>query len=404
MKLTLGQAKILAVSLVCAICAIDSGRPMWAMPQSQAATQPQASAGVVAGKSYELEIDGSKQWVDTNIDLRMGEKIHVAGSGTITYPSADTSKPAQSFDPEGLTRGWKDLIHQYAVADGGHGALIGRLGPADAGGQPFLVGSAKDYQAPVAGRLFLGINQSYKDSQAAQGSFHVVISVTDPGLNTPVAAVAGGPAETTIAGVTPALLAAIPRRVSDPQGNPGDMVNILIVGSQADLVQAFTAAGWVQVDRSVQDSVVAGLIDSISKKDYLTMPMSTLYLFNRPQDYGFAHAEPVRVAMSRNHLRVWKSEYTVGGQPVWCIAATHDIGFERDQRNNGVTHKIDPAIDGEREYVNDTLSSTGLVVARSHLTPANPLTEAKTATGGSFHSDGRILVLVLKAPQVAGNN
>ncbi len=207
-----------------------------------------------------------------------------------------------------------------------------------------------------------------------------------------------------IAGITPALLEKIPRRVKDPQGNPGDMVNILIVGSQRDLVQAFTAAGWVQVDRSVQDSVVAGLVDSLSKKDYLTMPMSTLYLFNRPQDYGFAHAEPVRVAMSRNHLRVWKSEYTVGGQPVWCVAATHDIGFERDQRNNGVTHKIDPAIDGEREYVNDTLSATGLVVARSHVTPADALTEAKTATGGSFHSDGRILVLALKAPQVAGNN
>jgi hypothetical protein len=41
---------------------------------------------------------------------------------------------------------------------------------------------------------------------------------------------------------------------------------------------------------------------------------------------------------------------------------THDIGFERDQRNHGVTHKIDPAIDGEREYVNGTLSETGLVV------------------------------------------
>lgn len=398
MKFTVKQARILAVSAL-AFCATPH-----AQAQQQTQTQTSASAGAVAGKSYELDVDGSQQWVDTKIDLRMGEKIHIAGSGTITYPSADTSKPAQSFNADGLARGWKDLIHQYAVTDGGHGALIGRLGAADAGGQPFLVGAAKDYQAPVAGRLFLGINQSYKDSQAAQGSFHVKISVTDPGLSTPAAALAGGPAETTIAGITPALLAEIPRRVSDPQGNPGDMVNILIIGSQVDLVQAFTAAGWVQVDRSVQDSVVAGLVDSLSKKDYLTMPMSTLYLFDRPQDYGFAHAEPVRVAMSRNHLRVWKSEYTVGGQPVWCVAATHDIGFERDQRNNGVTHKIDPAIDGEREYVNDTLSSTGLVVARSHVTPASPLTEAKTATGGSFHSDGRILVLVLKAPQVAGNN
>ena len=52
---------------------------------------------------------------------------------------------------------------------------------------------------------------------------------------------------------------------------------------------------------------MAGLMDTFEKKDYLTMPMSTLYLFDRPQDYGFAHAEPVRVVMSRNHLRVWKS-------------------------------------------------------------------------------------------------
>ncbi len=188
MKLTLKQARILAVSAVCAICATCPSSPIWAMPLPQTASQTQTRAQVsttaaaadtqadaVAGKSYELDVDGSKQWVDTNIDLRMGEKIHIAGSGTITYPAADTSKPAQSFNPDGLARGWKDLIHQYAVTDGGHGALIGRLGAADAGGQPFLVGSAKDYQAPVAGRLFLGINQSYKDSQAAQGSFHVTI-------------------------------------------------------------------------------------------------------------------------------------------------------------------------------------------------------------------------------------
>lgn len=102
------------------------------------------------------------------------------------------------------------------------------------------------------------------------------------------------------------------------------------------------------------------------------------------------------MVMSRNHLRVWKSPYEVQGRPLWCIAATHDIGFERDQRNNGVTHKIDPAIDGEREFVNDTLSGTGLVIARDRVMPPNPLTEAKTATGGTFHSDGRIVVLVLK--------
>ncbi len=382
------------ILLVLAAAVVCSAVP--ARAQTHAAQIGQTASNSARADSSELDISASKQWVDTNIDLRAGEKLHITGTGTITYPAGESSKSKeQSFGPDGLTRGWSDLIHQYAVTDAGHGALIGRLGSSDAA-QPFLLGAAKDYEAPVAGRLFLGINQSYKDASNAQGSFHVKIDVVDPGLSTAAAMLVGGPAESPIASITAAMLGEIPRRVDDPQGNPGDMVNVLIVGSQDQLVQVFTAAGWVHVDSSVQDTVLTGLVDSLSKKDYLTMPMSTLYLFKRPQDYGFAHAEPVRVAMSRNHLRVWKSPYTADGQPVWCIAATHDIGFERDQRNNGVTHKIDPAIDGEREYVNETLSSTGLVVARAHVTPSNALTEAKTATGGSFHSDGRILVLVLK--------
>jgi LssY C-terminus len=358
----------------------------------------------VPAKSYELDLDATKQWLDTNIDLRAQEKPHIAATGSITYATTDASKsPAKTFGPDGLSRGWADLVHQYAVPDGGHGALIGRLGSGD-GAQPFLVGATSDYQTPVAGRLFLGINQSQKDAGGATGSFHIMIAVTDPGLSTTDAAAVGGPPETRISSITSALLNEIPRRVSDPEHNPGDMVNILIVGTEDEVVRAFTAAGWVHVDSTVKETLVAGLMDSLQKKDYLTMPMSTLYLFDRGQDYGFAHAEPVRVAMSRNHLRAWKSPYEAGGQPVWCIAATHDIGFERDERNNGVTHKIDPAIDGEREYVNDTLSNTGLVVAREHVTPPSPLTEAKTATGGSFHSDGRILVLVLRsAPASTGN-
>jgi hypothetical protein len=258
-------------------------------PQAHAHVS-QAVSTASAGKSHELDIAAGKQWVDTNVDLRAGEKLHITAAGTITYPAADPSKSKpQSFGPDGLARGWSDLIHQYPATDGGHGALIGRLGSGDAG-QPFLVGAAKDYQAPVAGRLFLGVNQSTSDASTAQGKFHAKIEVVDPGLSAADAGVAGGPAETTIAAITPALLDEIPRRVNDPQGNPGDMVNVLILGTQEQVVQAFTLAGWVQVDRSVEETLLTGLLNSLQKKDYLTMPMSTLYLFSRPQDYGFAHA------------------------------------------------------------------------------------------------------------------
>jgi len=348
-------------------------------------------------KSYEIDVAGTKEWVDTNIDLRGGAKLRFTATGKITYPADESytgkSRTSGTFGPDGLPRGWADLMHQYAVKDGGHGALIGRIG-SDAYAQAFLVGASKEYDVPVAGRLFLGINQSMSEASTADGSFHVKVEVLNEGLAE--ATNAGGPAETRLPGITPDLLSKIPRRVSDPNGRPGDMVNVLIVGTQDQMVQVFTTAGWVQVDKTMGNTVLNALMDSLQKKDYLTMPMSTLFLFNRAQDYGFAHGEPVKVAMSRNHLRVWKSPYEVDGRPLWRVAATHDIGFERDQRNNGVTHKIDPAIDGEREYVNGTLSATGLVAQRDHVTPADPLTTAKTATGGEFHSDGRIVVLVLR--------
>ncbi len=367
-----------------------------ATPAAQSASSQAKAAAAPSGTHRQIDVPGNKEWVDTGIDLRGGAKVRFTATGQITYPAdqsyAGKLRTSGTFGPSGLARNFADLVHQYAVTDAGHGALIGRVGSGDYS-QAFLIGESKEYDVPVTGRLYLGLNESESDASAAQGSFQVTIDVLQEGTGS---GTAGGPPEAAIPGITPELLSKIPRRVTDPNGRPGDMVNVLIIGSQDELVKAFTTAGWVQVDKTVSNSILNAALETFEKKDYLTMPMSILYLFNRPQDYGFAHAEPVKVAMSRNHLRVWKSPYEVDGQPLWCVAATHDIGFERDQRNNGLTHKIDPAIDGEREYVDGTLSSTGLVAERDHVTPPDALTTAKTATGGEFHSDGRIVVLILK--------
>ena len=171
------------------------------------------------------------------------------------------------------------------------------------------------------------------------------------------------------------------------------MVNFLIVGSEDAMQKVFTTAGWVKVDADVRGTVLHGILESISKESYLTMPMSPLYLFGRPQDYGWAHAEPIKVVASRNHLRIWKAPFEIDGRTLWLGAATHDIGFDRDQRNDGITHKIDPDIDLERQYVEKTLTATGLIAEIAYALPSDALKDARTATGGSFHSDGRVLIL-----------
>ena len=174
-------------------------------------------------------------------------------------------------------------------------------------------------------------------------------------------------------------------------------MNFILIGSQDQVQSALKAAGWVTVDRINKDAVMRGLLASFSKEAYVTMPMSELRLFGRAQDFGYAQADPLRVVASRHHFRIWKTPFDLEGQTVWAGAGTHDIGFDRDQRNNGITHKIDPNTDGERDYIRDSLMQTGMVVKTDYILPSDPVTNAKTATGSEFTSDGRTLLVYLAA-------
>jgi hypothetical protein len=357
-------------------------------PASSATSSPTEAAPSKAKKrlSKDFTLKGDSTWTDTGIDLQPGEKIVVTASGTMRYADAKSDN-----GPDGLSRGFKDLLRILPFNDSGRGSLIARIGDADTA-QPFLIGASKDTVSIVTGRLSLGINQGKNETADGSYNVHVEVYSADSSSNGNLII---AKSVSSLPGIDNSLFAKIPRRVSDKIGDPGDMVNFLILGSEDAMQKVFTTAGWVKVDSDVKDAVFHGLLNSLSKESYLTMPMSQLYLFGRPQDYGWAHATPINVVKTRNHLRIWKAPFTVNGEMLWVGAATHDIGFERDQRNNGVTHKIDPDIDIERDYVEKTLSSTGLVTEVSHFLPDNPMQEAKTATGGSFHSNGKVLILKL---------
>jgi len=337
--------------------------------------------------SQEVQITGDQDWVDTGIDVQPGEHVVATATGKLRYGDAK-----EDNGPDGLARGFRDLLRVLPFNEAGRGALIGRIGDKDAA-QHCLVGAHCDVVAPIGGRLALGVNQANDDT--GTGTYVVRVEVYAP-ENAKARTLAKQ--VNSMPGIDKALFAKVPRRVNDKDGHPGDMVNFLILGSQPAMEQLFTSAGWVKVDPDVRETILHGILESISKESYLTMPMSQLYLFGRPQDYGWAHAEPINVVKTRNHLRIWKAPFEVNGETLWVGAATHDIGIERDQRNNGITHKIDPDIDLERDYVEKTLTSTGLVTEISHFLPEDPLKEAKTATGGSFHSNGQVLILKVAEP------
>ena len=358
-------------------------------PQNkETAQKPQPGAEPLGKRriSQEIQLTGDQLWSDTGIEVLPGEHIVVTASGKLSYADAKEDNTA-----DGIPRGFKDLLRILPFNGAGRGALIGRVGDA-AVAQPFLLGVHHDVITPVGGKLSIGINQTADDTGDGTYTVHIEIFAADPHADYRVARQVSN-----IPGVDADLFSKIPRRIADKQGDPGDMVNFLIIGSESAMQKVFTSAGWVKVDTDVRDTVLHGILESISKESYLTMPMSPLFLFGRSQDYGWAHAEPIKVVASRNHLRIWKAPFDVQGQTLWVGAATHDTGFEKDNRNNGLTHKIDPDIDLERDYVEKTLVSTGLVSETAHILPSDALKEARTATGGSFHSDGRVLILKLEA-------
>jgi hypothetical protein len=333
----------------------------------------------LAAQQTEVDIKPDTRWNDTGVDLKPGDSLTITATGSVTYAGNAAS-------PDGLGRAFLDVLTPLPVNGVGRGALVGKIGDSPAA-RAFLVGSKSQRTSTAAGHLYLGLNQS-PSAPGSSGSFHVVIERT-----------AAAPVTTTSSPVTPLtqqMLDSIPLRVSDAQGNAGDRVNFILIGSLDKMQAAFAAAGWVVVDKDPKAAILHAIISSMSKDAYITLPMSQLQLFGRNQDFGYAQGDPLLVVAARHHFRIWKATFTLNGETVWAGAGTHDIGFDRDQRNNGVTHKIDPATDGERDYITDSLKQTGLVVSQEYLTPTNPVKEARTATGSGFTSDGRTSIIYLQ--------
>jgi LssY C-terminus len=341
----------------------------------------------LSAQTHELDLKPSDGWVDTTIALSPGDTFDITATGQLQYTGAKTPPNG----PDGLARGYADLIKNFPVNTAGRGALVGRIGD-NAAARAFLIGAKYSGQAPAAGHLFVSINQSGFDQ--ASGSYHLSIRRT-------AAAAQPAAASFTLPPFPQALLDSVPRRVTDANGAPGDRVNFIVIGSEAQMNAAFKAAGWVVVDRTQQAAIVSGLLASLSKEAYVTLPMSELYLYGRPQDFGYAQADPLRVVAARHHFRLWKAPFQLDGQFVWIGAGTHDIGFDRDQRNNGITHRIDPDTDSERDYIRDSLVQTGITAKTTYMTAANSVTSARTATGGQFTSDGRTLIVYLKPAATA---
>ncbi len=321
-------------------------------------------------------------WTDTGLLLLAGETLHCKSKGDLTFAGGRTAHP------DGIPRGWRDMLRRFPVDTADVGTLVGRIGESEAA-VPFVLGTATDVKARSSGRLFVRANMS--SDELATGAYTLELRVSKAAASAMVST-----ENESLLQVSLAALDALPRRVTDERSHFGDALNFALLGTEQQVRSALADAGWFAVDADSDSAVLHGLLNTLQHKPYLEVPMSPLYLFGRVQDLSYARASALIVAKERHHLRCWKTELTVAGQPLWIGAATHDIGFERDERSGQLTHRIAPEIDLERDFLRDTLLESGAAASVAYYTPLDPVRAARTATGGAFQSDGRMVLLRLQ--------
>jgi hypothetical protein len=215
----------------------------------------------------------------------------------------------------------------------------------------------------------------------------------------------------------------LPVYSTTPDGFASDPVNVGVIGTRRQLIDAMQHAGWHQADRHSLANMLREVISTIFKRQYLNSPMSSLFLFGRSQDLGFEI--PISDSFkNRHHVRFWattfdqfengraldangihwftRREWRHHGEGhddeelLWLGAASKDVGLAFIRHNAQLTHMIHPDTDAERDLIVDQLEIDGASVETT-LQIMEPYKLRNRVWRGYLLTDGKLKVVRLAA-------
>ena len=200
-----------------------------------------------------------------------------------------------------------------------------------------------------------------------------------------------------------------------PDGFASDPLNIGIIATRRQLIDAMEHAGWHLADPRGFRNNIREMLSAVYGWSYPNAPVSNLYLFGRKQDLAFEIPIEGVQGGSRHHVRFWATTYedkqplavhninwhhrrdrVYGDNLLWVGSASLDIGINFIRHNFQLTHMIDPDTNKERELISDQLQESGLVKKLQMIKLGEPYRLINRVISGSLHTDGRMAVLILK--------
>lgn len=191
----------------------------------------------------------------------------------------------------------------------------------------------------------------------------------------------------------------IPLTTKKASGIHGDPVNIALVGTWDEVVNAMTAAGWYPSDRLAVRTAAREVECVLMHRRYDRAPVSNLYLWGRSEDMTFEQPA-ARSPQRRHHARFWRAPLPwKDGRQLWVGAATFDHSVGLSHYTGQITHHIDPNVDAERNKIINDLRQADLLEDTSRMVGVGPTVKGKNGEGDAYYTDGDILVGIIRHQQ-----
>ena len=177
----------------------------------------------------------------------------------------------------------------------------------------------------------------------------------------------------------------------------GDPLNLVIVESKQDPIIPLISRGWHLARQLDVASAIKTARAFLFRDEFLTSPVSPLYVFGRKEDVVVQKARTT--INERIHARFWLTPYTFDARRVWIGQVSRDIGVRlTDQTWNLTTHKIAPDVDFDRAYFLQDLFLSGFVERYGYVNGvgAAPASAPRAnLTGDPYYTDGLRAVIFL---------
>lgn len=193
------------------------------------------------------------------------------------------------------------------------------------------------------------------------------------------------------------VVAKLPAYCYTVTGARMDPVNLIFVGSERRLKQAFKQAGWHRAHPASPIHLLYGLISAITRRPYRSGPFTPFFVNIALQDLSFQKTIEGKFS-HRHHMRVWRTGLVLpNGRRVWVAAASLDISLKIQPSYPFIHHRIDPNLDQEREFIAGDLAEVGARRVRS-VGLTKPILASKAranAYGSRYFTDGRAVIIEL---------